>query len=375
MNIKYDTIVIGGGQAGLVTGYYLKQQEQNFVILDANERTGDSWRKRWDSLRLFTPARFNGLDGMPFPARAYYFPTKDEMADYLEAYAKRFELPIRTGVKVDRLTRVDGRFVITAGDLRFEADNVVVAMSNWQKPRVPPFAKELHPGILQLHSSEYLNSSQLQDGGVLIVGAGNSGAEIAIEVARKFPTWLSGRDTGHIPFKLGGLPYRLFLARLFVRVLFHRLLTVNTPVGRKMRRKLLSKGQPLVRVMPKDLEAVGVQRVPKTVGARDGLPVLEGGSSLEVTNIIWSTGFQPGFSWIDLPGLGEEGPLHERGVVTSQPGLYFVGLTFLFAVSSSMVHGVGRDAKYIVHHIAARSKPFTRGVAMQESQASSLVRK
>jgi putative flavoprotein involved in K+ transport len=375
MNTKYDVIVIGAGQAGLSVGYYLAKKGLRFLVLDANERVGDAWRKRWDSLRLFTPARFNSLAGMPFPAQAYYFPTKDEMADYLEAYAERFELPIRTGVKVDRLTKVDGRFVITAGDRRFEADNVVVAMSNWQKPRVPPFAKELHPGILQLHSSEYLNPSQLQDGGVLIVGAGNSGAEIAIEVVRRFPTWLSGRDTGHLPFKIGGLAYRLFLARLFGRVLFHHALTVNTPLGRKMRKKLLSKGQPLVRVKPKDLDAAGVQRAPRIVGVRDGLPLLEDGSSLEVTNIIWSTGFQPGFSWIDLPSLGEEVPLNERGVVTSEPGLYFVGLTFLFAASSSMVHGVGRDAKYIVDQIAARQNPLTRSIAMQKSQTSSLVRK
>jgi putative flavoprotein involved in K+ transport len=375
MNTKYDVIVIGAGQAGLSVGYHLAKKGLRFLVLDANERVGDAWRKRWDSLRLFTPARFNGLAGMPFPAQAYYFPTKDEMADYLEAYAERFELPIRTGVKVDRLTKVDGRFVITAGDQRFEADNVVVAMSNWQKPRVPPFAKELHPGILQLHSSEYLNPSQLQDGGVLIVGAGNSGAEIAIEVVRRFPTWLSGRDTGHLPFKIGGLAYRLFLARLFGRVLFHHVLTVNTPLGRKLRKKLLSKGQPLVRVKPKDLDAAGVQRAPRIVGVRDGLPLLEDGSSLEVTNIIWSTGFQPGFSWIDLPSLGEEVPLNERGVVTSEPGLYFVGLTFLFAASSSMVHGVGRDAKYIVDQIAARQNPLTRSIAMQKSQTSSLVRK
>jgi putative flavoprotein involved in K+ transport len=358
---RYGTIIIGGGQAGLATGYYLKQQSQDFVILDQNERTGDSWRKRWDSLRLFTPARFDGLPGMPYPASAYDFPTKDEMADYFEAYAAHFELPVQTGVGVDRLSRSNGKYIVAAGDLRFEADNVVVAMSNWQKPWAPPFARELDPGIVQLHSSEYRNPSQLRDGDVLIVGAGNSGAEIALDVARSHPVWLSGRDTGHLPFQIGGFAYRLFLARLVGRLVFHRLLTLKTPIGRKARTKLLSHGQPLIRVKPKDLVAAGIQRVPRTTGVRDGLPVLKDGRVLDVANVIWCTGFHPGFSWIDLPSFGEQGPLHERGVAIGEPGLYFVGLTFLFAASSSMIHGVGRDAQYIAQALHALSEQRRRG--------------
>ncbi len=353
--LNYDTIVIGGGQAGLSTGYFLKQHERNFVILDANEQIGDSWRKRWDSLRLFTPARYDGLVGMPFPAPTDTFPTKDEMADYLEAYASRFELPVRTGIKVDCLTRNGGRFVVTAGSQRFEADNVVVAMANYQSPRVPPFAPELEPSIVQLHSSEYRNLSQLREGGVLIVGAGNSGSEIALEVARTHPTWLSGRDTGHVPFRIEGAAARLFLIRLVLRGLFHRVLTVNTPIGRKLRPKVLSEGGPLIRVKPKDLSAAGVERVPRTAGVRDGLPVLEDGRVLDVANVIWCTGFHPGFSWIALPVLGEEEPMHERGVVASEPGLYFVGLTFLYALSSTMIHGIERDAEHVVQTIVSRT--------------------
>lgn len=352
----YDTIVIGGGQAGLATGYYLKEQGQDFIILDAHPRVGDSWRNRWDSLHLFTPACFDGLPGMPFPAQAYTFPAKNEMADYLESYALHFDLPVHLGTKVDRLTRIENRFSIEAGDQRFEAENVVVAMSNWQKPQVLPFARELDPAIVQLHSSEYRNPSQLRDGGVLIVGAGNSGAEIALDVAHGRPVWLSGRDTGHIPFRIGGLPYRLILARLVGRVLFHRVLTMNTPIGRKMRSKLLSRGQPLVRVKPQDLAAAGIQRVPRIAGVRDGLPVLEDQKVLDVANVIWCTGFHPGFSWIDLPVFGEQGLQHKRGVVTSEPGLYFVGLSFLFAASSSMIHGVGRDAEYVVNAIQTRER-------------------
>jgi putative flavoprotein involved in K+ transport len=269
----FDTIVIGGGQAGLATGYYLKQQGRDFVILDANERTGDSWRNRWDSLRLFTPARFDGLVGMPFPAQNYSLPTKNEMADYLEAYATHFQLPVRTGVKVDRLSRQDGHFVVTAGEQRFEANNVVVAMATFQQPHIPAFATELGPDITQLHSSAYRNPSQLRDGGVLIVGAGNSGAEIAMEIIRTHPTWIAGRDVGHIPFRIESRLAPLLIRPLF-RVVFHRVLSTATPIGRKARPKFLSGALPLIRVKPKDLTAAGVVRVPKVAGAQDGRPQL-----------------------------------------------------------------------------------------------------
>jgi putative flavoprotein involved in K+ transport len=354
-DFTYDTIIIGAGQAGLATGYYLKQQGRSFVILDANERIGDSWRKRWDSLHLFTPARYDSIPGMAFPAPPDSFPTKDEMADYLEEYAARFELPVRTGVKVDCLTRQGSRFVVRAGNLRFEADHVVVAMASYQKPQIPSFAQELDPRIVQLHSLDYRNPSQLQEGGVLIVGAGNSGAEIALEVAREHPTWLSGRDVGHVPFRIEGLAARLILVRLVLRVLFHRVLTVDTPIGRKVRPKAISHGGPLIRIKPKDIAAAEIERVPRTVGVRDGLPVLEDGRVLDVANVIWCTGFDPGFSWIDLPVLEGAEPVHERGVIASEPGLYFVGLHFLYALSSTMIHGVGRDAEYVAQAIASQT--------------------
>ncbi len=356
----YDTIIIGGGQAGLSTGYYLQQQGCDFVILDANERIGDSWRKRWDSLRLFTPARYNGLVGMPFPAPPHLFPTKDEMGDYLEAYATHFKLPVLNGVKVERLSRRGDSFVVATGDDCFEAKQVVVAMANYQHPRVPSFAQELDPSIVQLHSSEYRNPSQLREGGVLVVGAGNSGVEIALDVVRGHPTWVSGRDTGHIPFRIDGVAARLLLVRLVLRGLFHRVMTVNTPIGRKVRPKVISQGGPLIRSKPGDITAAGIKRVPKTVGVRDGLPVLEDGSVLDVANIIWCTGFHPGFSWIDLPVLEDGEPNHQSGVVTNEPGLYFVGLHFLHALSSTMVHGVSRDAERIAQAIASRGRSVRR---------------
>jgi len=351
---RINTVVIGGGQAGLSVGHHLQRRGVAFVILDANERVGDVWRKRWDSLRVFTPARYSSLDGMPFPAPPYSFPTKDAMGDYLEQYARHFALPVRCGVRVERLSRLGERFLVVAGDQQFEADNVVVAMANYQRPRVPTFAKDLNPQIVQLHSLDYRNPAQLQPGGVLIVGAGNSGAEIALDVAPEHETWVAGRDTGHVPFRVDGLLARLLLIRLVLRVVFHRILTVRTPMGRKARARMLHVGGTLVRTKPRDLIAAGIKRVPRVARIENGLPVLEDGRVLDVANVVWCTGFHPGFSWIDLPVFEPDGePRHEEGIVASEPGLYFVGLHFLSAMSSVMIHGVGRDAARIADRISA----------------------
>jgi putative flavoprotein involved in K+ transport len=351
-----ETVIIGGGQAGLSTGYHLARRGLPFVILDANERIGDAWRKRWDSLRLFTPARYNGLPGWPFPAPAWLFPTKDELAGYLEAYAARFDLPVRTGVRVDGLSREADRYVVAAGDLRFEADQVIVAAGAYHCPRIPTFAADLDPDLVQLHSSEYRDPSQLQEGGVLVVGAANSGAEIALEVSGSHRTWLSGRHPGQEPVRPGSRWDRLFTPVLWFMA--SHVLTVKTPIGRRVRQQFRSRGIPLARARPKDIAAAGIERVPRTAGVRGGLPVLDDGRALEVANVIWCTGFAPDFSWIDLPVLAEDGtPVHDRGIVGSEPGLYFVGLFFVYALASSLVGGVGRDAEHIAKHIASESAP------------------
>jgi putative flavoprotein involved in K+ transport len=358
MDGKLDVVVIGGGQAGLSVGYHLARRGLRFVILEADRRIGDVWRRRWDSLRLFTAARYDGLDGMAFPAPPGYFPTKDEMADFLEAYAARFDLPVRTGIKADRLARRDGRYVIQSGGQELEADQVVVAMASYQRPRVPLFARDLASDIVQLHSREYRSPAQLRDGDVLIAGAGNSGAEIAIELAARGRkpaprVWLSGRDTGHLPFHIDGPFGRRFFVPLVLRFLFHRILTVRTPIGRMVRPKMLHHGSPLIRTKPAELAAAGVQRVPRIAGVRDGRPLLEDGRVLDVANVVWCTGYHPGFSWIDLPIFDDHAePRHEGGVVLDAPGLYFVGLHFLYSMSSTMIHGVGRDAARIVKAIA-----------------------
>ena len=355
---RVETVVVGGGQAGLSVGYHLARRERPFVILEANERVGDSWRKRWDSLRLFTPARYDGIAGMPFPAPPHSFPTKDEMADYLESYAARFALPVRTGTRVERVTREGDHYVVTASDRRYEADNVVVAMASFQRRRVPAFAAELDPDIVQLHSEDYRNPAQLRDGDVLIVGAGNSGAEIAVELARTGRrTYVAGRDVGQIPFDVTNPAVLRLVVPVIFRVLFHRVLTTSTPMGRKARPHVITKGGPLISTRSGDLAAAGVERVPRTVGVRGGRPVLEDGRALDVANVIWCTGFEPGFSWIDLPIFDDAGnPRHERGVCTTCDGMYFVGLLFLHAFSSTMIHGVERDAAHVVDAIAARAR-------------------
>ena len=351
---RIQTIVIGGGQAGLAVGYHLAKRHLPFLILDANKKVGDAWRNRWDSLRLFNPARYAGLPGLAFPARGDSFPTKEQMADYLADYSRRFLLPVRNGIKVDRLWKEGDRFIMIAGREHFESENVVVAMANYQVPRVPAFARDLDPGIVQLHSHEYRNPSQLQEGGVLVVGVGNSGAEIAIEVARSHRTWVSGKETGHIPWPIDSVIGRFFLVRL-VRFLGHHILTVGTPIGRKLRPKLLSTASPLVRVKPKDLISAGVESVPRVAGVRDGRPLLAGNRTLDVQNVIWCTGYEHGFPWIDLPLSEEDGlPRHERGVVASVPGLYFVGLHFLYSMTSATLMGIGRDAARVVKAIESR---------------------
>ena len=361
---RVNTVVIGAGQAGLSTGYHLARRGVRFVILDANDRVGDVWRRRWDSLRLFTPARYAGLDGLPFPAPPFSFPTKNEMADYLEAYARRFALPVRSGMRVVRLSRLGDRFLVVAGTTRFEADNVVVAMAQYQERRVPPFAGELDSTTAQLHSIEYRNPAQLQTGDVLIAGAGNSGAEIALEAARSgHRTWLAGPHTGQVPFRIDGRVARLGLYRLVLRVLFHRVLSIATPIGRKIRPKVLRRAAPLIRTRSKNLAAAGIVRVPRVVGVRNGLPLLEDGRVLNVANVVWCTGFDPGFSWIDLPVFDSTGqPRHEAGIVAGEPGLYFVGLHFQYAFSSDMIHGVGRDAARVSEAVAARAPASSRAI-------------
>lgn len=356
-----DVVVIGAGQNGLSVGYHLARKGVKFVILEARERVGDIWRSRWDSLRLFTPARFDGLVGMPFPAIRYSFPTKDEMADYLEAYARKFALPVRTGVKVDEVTRSGHRYIVTSGRTRYVANHVVAAASSYQKPKIPDFAASLDPSIRQFHSGAYKNPAQLNAGSVLLVGASNSGAEIAMDLARTHQVWLAGRHPGNIPVAYNGyFAMRLVLPIVF-RIVFHRLLTVDTPMGRKAKPGQLAHGLPLIRVKPQDLDAAGVRRVSRVAGVSDGKPRLDDGQVLDVSNVIWCTGFRAGLDWIKLPIFDDTGRVMQyRGTVEGEPGLYVCGLHFQHSTSSTMIHGAARDAGYVADKIGERMRAAAR---------------
>jgi putative flavoprotein involved in K+ transport len=298
---------------------------------------------------------YDALDGMPFPGSGSAFPTKDQMGDYLEAYASRFRLPALGGTRVDSLTRVGDRYIIEVGDRHFEARQVVVAMSNYQVPRLPAFAAQLDPAIHQIHTRDYSNPRQLSEGDVLIVGAGNSAAEIAKDLGTRHRIFMAGPSTGEIPGSFDSFFNQRILVHILFRLVFRHILSVNTPIGRMARPKIIKHGAPLIRVKSRDLAELGVQRVGRVVGAREGLPLLEDGTALRVPNIVWCTGFEPGFSWISLPILLADGkPDHERGIIANEPGLYFVGLHFLTAMSSAMIQGVGRDARRIVETISRR---------------------
>ena len=351
------TVIIGGGQAGLAMGYHLQRQGEQFVILDAQPRIGDTWRHRWDSLRLFSTPEYSSLPGWPMPLST--FPTHTEMGDYLEGYALHFELPVQSGVRVTRLSRTESGFLMETSDGALQADRVVIATGGYQIPVVPDFAVELAPSIRQLHSDAYRNPDQLE-GAVLLVGGGNSGAEIALEAVRSGQkTWLSGRHPGEVPFRIESRRAR-FLTPI-VMFVFRHILTINTPMGRKARLASTHHGKPLVRTKARDLEAAGVQRVGRIAGISDGLPVTVDGDVLDPQTVVWCTGYRPDYSWIDLPVTDDHGQLITERGVSPAAGLYFIGTEFQYALASATIQGLDQDARYLVRAMAKRPKTVVVG--------------
>ncbi|WP_314323189.1 FAD-dependent oxidoreductase [Paenarthrobacter ilicis] len=353
---EVDTVIVGGGQAGLALAYWLAREGRDFVILDANARPGDAWRQRWDSLRLFTPAKYDSLPGVPFPGDRLDFPSKDTMADYLEDYVARFDLPFVGGCRVESIRSEAGMFrteVLPADGTRqlWWSRNVVVSTGGHRMRRVPEFAGALDPGILQLHSDQYRNPQAIGDGGVLVVGLGNSGAEIAAELCRTHSTSLAGSPHGEMPMKHGRNAARFALP--VVRFVGMHILNVNTPVGRKAAPAFRSMGAPLIRTKTKDLRAAGVTLVPRVAGVKGGLPVLQDGSLVNAGTVIWCTGYHEDYSWIELPAFNSQGvPRQTRGVADDVPGLYFLGQEFLFSAASATLPGVTRDARYLARQLA-----------------------
>lgn len=361
MTEHVETVIIGAGQAGLSTGYHLKRRGRPFVILDGNARVGDNWRQQWDTLRLYTPAKYNGLPGVPFPGTPWSYPQRDEVAAYLESYAMHWDLPVRMSTRVDGLEpRREGGYALTVGDSTITCDNVVVATGTFGRtPSIPDFARDLDPSILQMHSSEYRRPDQLRPGRVLVVGASHSGTDIAYEVAMTNPTTLCGRDCGQIPVRLESgaarmvLPIMVFMAR--------HVITRKTPIGRKAMKKIRFHGGPMLRVKREDLRARGVERLLSRVcGVSDGRPMLDDGTVIDATNVIWCTGFRQNFDWVKLPVIADDGwPVEWRGVVDAAPGLFFCGLSFQYAFASMVFPGIGRDAAYVASRIDARARAET----------------
>lgn len=341
---RYDTIVIGGGQAGLAVGYHLARRDADFLILDGAARIGESWRRRWDSLRVFTSAAFTALPGLPFPARASHLPDKDELADYLERYAQHFDLPVRLNTRVTALTRFAGWYRIETDDIVYEARNVVVATGPFHAPSVPSLASALAAEIRQLHSSEYRNPFALPEGRVLVVGVGNAGGRIALELSRFRPVTLAGSRMRNFPNRLLGRDIHWWVWPIVTR------LSSSTWAGRLLRDRV--RHDPVVGVSEEDFARAGIERRGRVTAVKDGAPVADG-TALDVQSVIWATGFTPDFEWIRLPFPADgRAPRTERGVVPEAPGLYFVGLRFQHTMASALIGGVGADAAFVARHIA-----------------------
>lgn len=358
---RHEVIVIGAGQTGLAAAYHLAQRGMGFAVLEASEHVGDVWRNRYDSLLLYSPAKGSALPGMRFPMPRNASPTGRQMGDYLEAYAAHHGLRVRTGVRVQRLRvaeEADSRFHLATSAGPMVADQVIVATGAFQQPRVPDFAGELDGGIRQLHSAEYRSPGQLADGPVLVVGLSHSGADIAHEVAAAgHATILSGKAHGQLPFPIDSRRGR-FVAWPILRFVGGNLLNLSTPIGRRMAPKVRHGGGPLLRIRRPELEAIGVDLRPeRTVRAEGGRPVLEDGSVLDVRNVVWCTGFRPDYGWIAPSVTGPDGwPRQHRGVAEDVPGLYILGIPFLYAFTSMLVAGAARDAGYVVDHAAGLAK-------------------
>ena len=347
MRTQYDVIVIGGGQAGLAMGYELARRGFDFLILDGADRTGASWRNRWESLTLFTPARYSALPGLAFPAEPEHLPVKDEVADYLERYAQHFSLPIRHSEHVVSVAQLPGHnaFAVTTERNCYLADRVVVATGPFHKAIVPKLSAALPDYVVQLHSSQYRSPDQLPSGDVLVVGGGNSGVQIASELARTRRTWLSLSEP------LPALPHYFLGRSIFwwLDTLGGMSVSANTRLGRRASEREFIIGKSAAACARDE----GVRLLGRTEGAEGGMVFTRDGAVVEPAAIIWATGFTQDFSFVQAPVLDANGrALHRRGI-TSISGLYFLGLPWQHTRGSALIGWVGRDAEFLARRMAA----------------------
>jgi putative flavoprotein involved in K+ transport len=344
---RLDVLVIGGGQAGLAMGYELAQRGLRFQILDAAGAVGETWRSRWSSLKLFTAAQYNHLPGMAFPGAHDSYPGKDDVADFLQAYVARFDLPVRLDTRVIRLARANGAYRAEAEDEAFEAAQVVVATGPFQVPLVPPITSGLDPGVAQLHSSGYRDPDDLPAGRILVVGGANSGQQIALELSASREVELAvGRRLVSIPQRPLGRDLWWWLSALrLTRV------TVESRLGRRLSQRDVVIGGGL-----RELRRHGVGIRPRATGARGRTVTFADGEAADFDAVVWATGYELDQSWIDVPGVRDERRqlVHRRGV-TPSPGLYVLGLTWQHTRTSALLGWVGDDAAFLADEIARTS--------------------
>jgi putative flavoprotein involved in K+ transport len=357
---SFDVVVIGGSQAGLATGYHLAQRGLSFVILDAGPEVGHAWRSRWDSLKLFTPAQYSGLPGMAFPSPRDTYPSKDDVASYLQTYASAFDLPIKLNAKVTSLTKRGGGYLVTTADGGFTASNVVVATGPFQIPFVPPAAGELDETVTQIHSADYRNPAQLPDGHALVVGGGNSGFQIAEELAATRKVDLAvGKRVPSLPQRLLGKDLFWWLSGVgFMKV------STDSRLGRR-----LSERDVLIGSSARRLRRSGVTMRARLTSAVGRRALFEDGSDQDVDAVVWATGYRPDFSWIDVPDVkgASDRIVHRRGV-TDAPGLFFVGLTWQHTRGSALIGFVNDDAAFIARRIDPHLENRTGRVGMDSER-------
>ncbi|EOR21457.1 MULTISPECIES: flavin-containing monooxygenase [Bacillaceae] len=340
-----DTLVIGAGQAGISMGYYLKETGMNFLILDKGKEIGESWKSRYDSLILFTPRIYSSLPGFAMEGDKHGFPTKDEVASYLKQYVKKFELPIKFQTVVTSITKQEEEFVVCTNRDTYTTRNLVIATGPFQTPMIPSFSSDLSNEIYQVHSSQYKNPQQLKDGNVLVVGGGNSGAQIAVELSEEKETYLAHSN------KLVFLP--LIFKQKSIFWWFDKLGILSASKNSLLGGFIQKKGDPIFGFELRDaIKRNKVKLKERVMVINRDKVIFKDLSSLEVNNIIWATGFTNSLPWLNIDDLyNKDGKLiHQRGV-TNIKGLYFIGLPWQHRRGSALLQGVGYDAEYIVAKI------------------------
>ncbi|MGW0519202.1 flavin-containing monooxygenase [Crossiella sp. NPDC003009] len=344
----YEVVVIGGGQAGLAMGHHLRRRGADFAILDAGDSLGQVWRSRWDSLRLFTPARYAALPGLPFPAPGEIYPGKDQVAGYLRDYAAAFELPVRLNTRVTALARGPEGYLLTTGAGPVRARAVVVATGPFQTPFVPSTSAGFAAEVGQLHSSQYRNPGQLAAGPVLVVGGGNSGFQIAEELAATHRVHLA------IGTRNATIPQRPLGRDIFWWQTVTGL--INAPATSRRGRWMRRGEGTVIGVSVRDLRRAGVTIRPRVVAAQGERAVFADGSGAPVGTVVWATGYRRDHSWIQIPSaLDEHGHLRQDRGVTPVPGLYVLGLPWQHSAGSALLGFVGRDAARLAGHIAVET--------------------